>query len=114
MAHEVEKMAYAGDVPWHGLGTKVPHDISVDDMLVRSGLDWTVSKEPIFRQEILGLGEYAQTQNFVIEDKVALMRDSDNTVLDIVGTKWNPVQNHEAFDFFNQYIEEGNMELHSC
>ena len=114
MAHEVEKMAYAGDVPWHGLGTRVPNDISIDDMLVRSGLDWTVSKQPIFRQEILGLGEYAQTQNFVIKDKVALMRDSDNTVLDIVGTKWNPVQNHEAFDFFNQYIEEGNMELHTA
>ena len=114
MAHEVEQMAYAGEVPWHGLGFPVDSNISTDDMLMQSGLDWTVSKQPIFRQEILGLGEYAQTQNFVIKDKVALMRDSDNTVLDIVGTKWNPVQNHEAFDFFKQWIDEGDMEMHTA
>ena len=23
MSHEVEQMAYAGEVPWHGLGVKV-------------------------------------------------------------------------------------------
>jgi hypothetical protein len=48
MAHNLEivngkaQMAYAGETPWHGLGTAVSNDISVDDMLVKSGLDWNV------------------------------------------------------------------------
>ena len=33
MVAAVETMAYAGEVPWHGLGTKVPHDLSTDEML---------------------------------------------------------------------------------
>ena len=28
MAHNVETMAYAGEVPWHGLGTKVIDDLT--------------------------------------------------------------------------------------
>ena len=40
MVAAVETMAYAGEVPWHGLGTKVPHDLSTDEMLKKSGLDW--------------------------------------------------------------------------
>ena len=45
MSALVETMAYAGEVPWHGLGTKVPHDLSTDEMLKQSGLDWYVEKE---------------------------------------------------------------------
>ena len=28
MAHQVETMAYAGEVPWHGLGVKVDNNMS--------------------------------------------------------------------------------------
>jgi len=38
MAHMVETMAYAGELPWHGLGTKVSENISVDDMMKEAGL----------------------------------------------------------------------------
>ena len=34
MSALVETIAYAGEVPWHGLGTKVPHDISTNEMSV--------------------------------------------------------------------------------
>jgi len=34
-------MAYAGELPWHGLGTKVPNDLSTDQMLEASGLNWS-------------------------------------------------------------------------
>ena len=54
MAHELEiingvaQMAYAGDVPWHGLGKKVPSDLAPAQMLEAAGLDWTVEKRPLF------------------------------------------------------------------
>ena len=39
MAHNVETMAYAGEVPWHGLGKRVPADLTSDQMLQAAGLD---------------------------------------------------------------------------
>ena len=33
MAHMVETMAYAGELPWHGLGVKVIDDLSPEQMI---------------------------------------------------------------------------------
>ena len=68
MSALVETMAYAGEVPWHGLGTKVPNDISTNDMLQQSGLDWSVEKQPTF------------TVNQVPTGSFALVRNTDNKV----------------------------------
>ena len=48
MAHEIETMAYAGQVPWHGLGEKVSSDMTPKQMLEAAKLDWTVSKRPSY------------------------------------------------------------------
>ena len=47
MAHMVETMAYAGEVPWHGLGKPVPADLTPDQMLEAAGLDWEVEQIPL-------------------------------------------------------------------
>ena len=109
MAHELEivngeaQMAYVGDVPWHGLGTKVPADLTPDQFMTTAGLDWTVEKENM-----------TTTSGAVVPGKQALVRSSDNKVLDVVGTGWNPVQNSEAFEFFNDYVMAGDMEMHTA
>ena len=46
MAHAVETMAYAGEVPWHGLGKQVLPDLTPEQMLYEAGLDWSVEKIP--------------------------------------------------------------------
>ena len=46
MVAAVETMAYAGEVPWHGLGTKVPNDLSTDEFMKQAQLDWQVQKIP--------------------------------------------------------------------
>ena len=106
MVAAVETMAYAGEVPWHGLGTKVPHDLSTDEMLKKSGLDWYVEKLPTYVNAPSG---QQKTGSF------ALVRSSDNKVLaPSVGQNWNPVQNKEAFDFFSEYVEAGDLEMHTA
>ena len=105
MAHMVETMAYAGNVPWHGLGKKVPHDLSPEQMLEAAQLDWTVQKVPAFAN--------VQDQNVNIGWS-ALVRSSDNRILDVVSNDWNPVQNSEAFQFFQEYCEAGDMEMHTA
>lgn len=105
MAHEVETMAYAGAVPWHGLGKKVPADLSPDQMLKAAELDWDVIKYPAFAN--------------INDSKVsigwsALVRSTDNRILDVVTNDWNPIQNSEAFNFFDEYCRAGDMEMHTA
>lgn len=103
MSHLVETMAYAGEVPWHGLGVKVQADMTPDQMMRAAGLDWTVSKQPMYVSD-----------GIPVPGKKALLRDSDNTVLDIVGDEWNPLQNSDAFKFFEEFCLAGDMEMHTA
>ena len=38
MAHMVETMAYAGEVPWHKLGVPVSNDLTPVQMMDKAGL----------------------------------------------------------------------------
>ena len=105
MAHMIETIAYAGEVPWHGLGTKVPADLSPAQMLDKAGLNWTVEKTPAFAN--IGGKDVSVGWS-------ALTRSSDNSILSVVSNDWNPVQNAEAFEFFDEYCRVGDMEMHTA
>ena len=107
MSHEVESMAWANEVPWHGLGAKVEGDLTYEEMLVAAGLDWTVSKRPYM---------FARQDGTMMASKsrVALVRDSDDAELSSVGTEWNPVQNREALRFFDQFSKAGHATLETA
>ena len=83
MAHELEivngqaQMAYVGNLPWHGLGTKVEADLTPDQFQKVAGLDWDVEKQPLMTPS-----------GVKVPNKEALVRTSDNSVLDVVGTGW--------------------------
>ena len=113
MAHEIEiidgqaQMAYAGEVPWHGLGTQVSADLSPQEMLVAAGLDWQVVKKPL-------LYGNSNEKKAIIDNKTALVRESDNQLLSIVGSNWHPIQNEEAFSMFNEMCQAGDMEMNTA
>lgn len=105
MAHMVETMAYAGEVPWHGLGKRVLPDLTPDQMMEEAGVNWTVSKVPA----------YANVNGVQVPvNRSALVRDSDGTVLDVVGDDWHPTQNSDAFAFFHDFVAAGDMEMHTA
>ena len=114
MAHELEfvdgkaQMAYVGDVPWHGLGVRVPADLTPDQMLKAAGLDWEVRKVKAYAVD--------EENNDEIYDigRSALIRSSDGKMLDVVSDDWNEVQNRTAFDFFDEYVRAGDMEMHTA
>lgn len=112
MAHEVETMAWTNTVPWHGLGQQVPQGITTDEMLRLAKIDWTVSKRPLFIGDwtTSADGTRVASNNADSElctDAYALVRDSDNKVLDVVGRAYTPVQNHQAMGFFREFVEGG-------
>ena len=111
MAHELEivndeaSMAYVGETPWHGLGKRVPADVSPQQMLEAAGLDWTVEKKPLF---------YNLESGPVLTKANALVRSTDGKLLTVVSNDWKPVQNQEAFEFFNDFVLSGDMEMHTA
>lgn len=105
MAALVESMAWAGNVPWHGLGKKVLPDLTPDQMLNEAGLDWKVNKIPA----------YAEVDGKKVSvNRSVLVRDTDNKILTVVSNDWNHLQNHEAFEFFNEFVMAGDMEMHTA
>ena len=87
MAHMVETMAYAGEVPWHGLGVPVSNDLTPQQMMVKAGVDWDVHE----RQSFIDFdGKKIPT------GQKSLISGTDGTVLTNVGPDWNPSQNTDA------------------
>ena len=105
MAHQVETMAYAGEVPWHGLGVKVNDDLTVDEMIEAAGLNWTVSKQPTF---------YRVGDEEISTGKFALIRDTDKKFLSNVSDGWEPCQNRDAFSIFEEFVERNELEMHTA
>lgn len=105
MSHEVETMAWAHSVPWHGLGNQVEGSVTVDEMLVAAGLDWEVKKHECWT-EING--------KKVAVGRKALVRQSDGKILSITGDNWKPFQNREALEFFREYTEAGGATLETA
>jgi len=105
MAHQVETMAYAGQVPWHGLGVPVSNDLTPVQMMEKAGLDWKV-------QEVETFIEYNNKK--MATGQKALVRETDGRILTTVGENWNPVQNETAFEFFSDFVMSGDMEMNTA
>jgi phage/plasmid-related protein TIGR03299 len=110
MSHEIESIAWTNEVPWHGLGVEVSDDLTADEMLVKAGLDWTVSKRPLYFPKV----NTERTELKLIPNKFALTRDSDESTLDVVGDSYKPVQNADALDFFKRFVDSGDMKMETA
>lgn len=96
MAHEIENMFSVKEVPWHGLGNVVANAPTMEEVLRLAGLDWTVSQRAL--QTVDGVQ---------VPKSMAIVRDSDNTVLGIAGKRYKPLQNADALAFFAPFHESG-------
>lgn len=97
MAHNLEirngkaSIAFAGETPWHRLGQKIQSAFDAQTALTEAGLNFVVEKTPI---------AVADTGT-VIENKFAVRRTDTKAVLGVVGNSYTPLQNAEAFAFFD-------------
>lgn len=110
MSHEVETMAWTNEKPWHGLGHQVDGNLSAHEMMVAAKLDWSVSKRPLYTTTSPEQGK----PSVVVKGQFALTRDSDNHVLDVVGSAYTPTQNEEAFEFFREFVEAGSATMETA
>ena len=111
MAHEIEmigdkaSMAYFGETPWHNLGTPLTTDDLYDwqSVCVKSGLDWEAELVPLLT---------ADTQAKV--EHQAVRRKTDGRILGVVGPKYHVLQNREAFQWFQPFLDAKEAALHTA
>ena len=107
MPADLETMMYAGATPWHGLGTYVGDEpVSSEEAIIQAGLDWSVSKRDLFA--------FANESAVAVDDHKAIVRDTDDRVLGVVGKNYTPIQNSDAFGFMDSLVDEGLMRYHTA
>jgi len=120
MAHgitETDGMAFVGRQPWHGLGTLVDGDaMTAAEAISAAGLDWEVVTREVY-MEPLGSTVYGAGSDWrgvKVQGKVAVVREDTETVFNILGAKYTPVQNVECFGFFDEIVGAGQATYHTA
>lgn len=99
MAHEVEMMFSVRETPWHGLGRIVREAPTSEEAIKLAGLDWRVVEQPIYWQN--GIANEIETHK-------AVLRSDNHKLLGVVGKGYMPLQNSEAFRFFDDFVRTGD------
>ena len=86
---------------WHAIGKDVQECMDMEQVLQKSGLDYTVEKRPVFTN----FGE-DNDQKLIIPNRFVTVRKEDNHTYDVVSDKFEIVQNKDAFDFVNYMGDE--------
>lgn len=107
MAHQLEVVNgkastfYVGQTPWHGLGQALQSPPTVEEGLRAAGLDWKVGLKPLF------------TDDKQAVDHRATYRMDNGRILGVVGPWYHPLQNLDAFGWFQPFLDSGEAELHT-
>ena len=114
MAHEVETMMYTNEVPWHGLGRYVGDEpIRSRDAIIQAGLNWEVELRDLNFESKDGLiGGSVPAHKAVV--RVDPHVDYDSKILGVVGNRYQPIQNVEAFEFMDSLVDDGSMRYHTA
>ena len=109
MAHELATtngrtaMMYAGEVPWHKLGTRLNEPATAREAIDAAGLNYLAELKPI------------QTSDGIpIPQRKAVIRSDSREVLGVVGNSYVPVQNHQAFGFLDAVVADDNLRYHTA
>lgn len=113
------------ELAWHKLG-KVVDAMTSKEAIELAGMNFEVKLAPLFAGvETIKLEETYNYQNALrcgigkldevsfynagkVEGNFASYRTDTNHIFGVVGSRYEVVQNHEAFDFFDSIIGEGN------
>ena len=105
-----ETMAYVGKPPWHRLGKPVPPDVTAAEMIKKAGLDWRVTVKPASGAREVGRDRY----NRYRLAREPIGAEAEAVEFAIVSSRYEPLQNCEAFAFFDPVIRAGRAKFESA
>ncbi len=111
MAHELlieggkAAMFYVQKKPWHGLGTALASPPCSTDAIRAARLDWDVLKVPLYVAGGTRLHEAKDRFAVVRADRIG---GKECPVFGVAGRKYQPLQNSDAFLFFDPIVKAGD------
>ena len=114
MSALIETMFYVGAMPWHGEGQKLSQPPTSAEAIMQAGLDWEISTQPIFRIRGDSPGDLEPRVYARVPEGQVVIRETDKKVLGVVGSRWTPVQNRDAFNFFDPLVQDGYATYHTA
>lgn len=104
MPPNVETMFSVREVPWHGQGVILEEPPrNIQEALQVSGLDWEVEKTGLY-VVANGYNVITGSSYSKVDDYYAIRRTDSGMVLGVVGDRYEPLQNIEAFQFLDNLI----------
>ena len=115
MSHEFDSGLFIGESAWHGLGLVLPTaPATTGEAMKLAGMDWQVLEQPVYR-DVYGTDLPIEKDGYrLVEadpDYKRLIRSDNGFQLQIAKKNWTPVQNHQAFEWFDPIIADGDVEL---
>lgn len=111
MAHNINSIAWYGEVPWHKLGTEVKQAMTSAEAIVEAKLDWEVKCGSISVMDTdLESKEFGK--EITIPNHFCTVRMDTRQPLGIVGKLYTPIQNKDAFSFFDALVGEKKAMYH--
>lgn len=92
--------------PWHNFGKVIEQAPNIEEGIRLAGLDWSVELEQMF--SISGIPSTTKRMS------VRVNKDGTRSELGDVGSNYEPLQNVEAFKFFDPFIENELVSLETA
>jgi len=105
MAHEFESGFFVAQAAWHRLGTVLQQPPTTEKAITEAGLDWQVLEEPLYQ---------AATEHPDAVLCKRLVRDFDKQILGTVKYDYTPLQNNDAFRWFDPLLTSGKVALETA
>ena len=100
-------MMYTGNTPWHKLGVKLDNPATAAEAIEAAQMEWSVITKPVYARNQAGGFEE-------VDGKRAIVRADTQEVFTIMGNGYEPVQNKDAFSFFDAVIGQGEAIYHTA
>ena len=97
-------MMYVGEVPWHRLGTKLDRPATAAEAIDAADIGFQVERVPLA----------TEPGRLSVETHFATVRTDTNQVLGVVGSRYVPIQNRDAFTTFDALVGEGEAIYHTA
>lgn len=111
MAHMIERMAYVGETPWHGLGSRLTPRQPVEVWAREAGMEWQILEAPVrFNAD----GPFPLEDIHSYDDHKVLFRSDTKAPLSVVSQRYKVVQPRDVLEFYRDLTEGAGFELETA